>query len=81
MTVEEKQRVQNIINQIAWKQGVAPDAVRASMQEALDEAWKRSLKEPATRATWKIYFPANEKPSLEEFISRIALAVDPHSCS
>ena len=72
MTIEEKLKAKLVIREVARQEGKSPEAIRTAMQEALDEAWERSLKNPGGIVTWRGYFPNGKKPSLDEFIVQIA---------
>ena len=72
MTIEEKLRAKLVIREVARRENKSPAAARAAMQEALDEAWEQSLKDPEGAAVWRGYFPDGKKPSLDEFIVRMA---------
>ena len=72
MVVSKKSRVKKIIQQLAEQEGVTPETIRASMQEAIDAAWDNKNSSSAIELEWHKYFPSGEKPSLEEFIIRIS---------
>ena len=72
MTIEEKLRAKLVIREVARQEGKSPATVRAAMQEALDDAWEKSLNDPEGSAVWRGYFPDGKKPSLDEFIVQMA---------
>ena len=72
MTIEEKLRAKLVIREVARRGNKSPASVRTAMQEALDEAWEQSLKDPEGAAVWHKYFHDGKKPSLDEFIVQMA---------
>ena len=74
MTLQQKTKAEKIIRDIAQEEGMQPEEVRQAMQEALDAAWTAGRAPGNLRAqlTWQRLFPGNRKPSLEEFIFRLA---------
>ena len=42
------------------------------MQATLDEAWATAQQDPEVRSKWAKYFPSGEKPTLEDFVERLA---------
>ena len=42
----------------------------------MDEAWASSRNDPVASAYWEKMFPGGRKPSLEEFICRVAKEVE-----
>lgn len=72
MTIKEKMKAKMVILTLAQRNGTTASAIRASMQEALDEAWNTSRASPESKATWNEYFPSGKKPSVEEFIVRLS---------
>lgn len=42
------------------------------MQATLDEAWATAQQDPEVRSKWAKYFPSEEKPTLEDFVERLA---------
>ena len=69
MIIFGKNRIQDIINQLAKESGSTPEKVRASMQAAIDEAWKNRTGSAET--AWKKFFPGDQKPTVEEFLLRL----------
>lgn len=69
MKFREWIRAKAVIRELARRDGVSPAAVRASMQEAIDEAWATA--DPAARAEQLRRFPAG-KPTVEAFMIRLA---------
>ena len=74
MKLQNKPSVDEIIRTIAREEGVAPEVIRQSMQEALDAAWTAGHARGNLRAqlAWQSLFPGNRKPSLAEFLVRMA---------
>lgn len=74
MTLQQKKRAERAIRSIAQEEGMQPQEVRQSMQEALDAAWAAGRTPGNIRAqlAWQRLFPGNRKPSLAEFIIRLA---------
>lgn len=68
--------IDGLIGQTAKRFGISPDACRAEMQLALDEAWAATWRPGNIRAqvAWQRMFPAG-KPSLEEFIQGVAASI------
>lgn len=66
MTFKERIKVNAIIQNLADRDGITPAEVRASIQEAIDEAWDNKTADSA--AAWLRYFPNGKKPSIEQFI-------------
>lgn len=69
MTIKEKIKVQRVIRMLAQRDGIRPEDVRASMQEAIDAAWENQ--DPAVRWKQLQMFPAG-KPTVEAFVLRLA---------
>lgn len=69
MTITEKIKVRKVIRTLAQRDGVKPEDVRASMQEAIDAAWENQ--DPAIRWKQLQMFPAG-KPTVEAFVLRLA---------
>lgn len=65
-TKREKKRATAIIQQIAHKNNVPVEQVRADMKEAMDTG--RSNLDPAVQAKWKEFHFAGDVPTIEEFI-------------
>ena len=65
MTYREWLRAQTVIQILADRQGRTPNEIRASMQDAIDEAW-RTTDPAALQEQWR-RFP-DGKPTPEEFI-------------
>ena len=66
MTLKERLRVDEIIRELADRQGVSPAQIRREIQECIDDAWANKTRESA--AAWLEYFPDGRKPSVEKFI-------------
>lgn len=62
------------ILKVAQQQNKSAAEVRRDVQEALDEAWAEAWTPGNVRAQikWQRLFPGHRKPTVEEFISRIA---------
>ena len=71
----KKRRTRRAIRGAAEQAGISEQKCREEMQAALDDAWARSAADPAVKSAWSKYFPDGEKPSLEDFIERIAAEV------
>lgn len=69
MTIRERIRVKAVIRTLAQRDGVRPEDVRASMQEAIDAAWENQ--DPAVRWKQLQLFPTG-KPTVEAFVLRLA---------
>lgn len=69
MKIKERIKVNTIIQNLAARDGVSPAEVRASIQEAIDEAWNNKTTDSA--AAWLRYFPNGKKPSIEQFIATL----------
>lgn len=70
----------SIIEQVARKNGVDPEAVLLEMELAIDAAMDRTKREPAVAAYWNARFPGGKRPSVEQFIKGLArdLTADGH---
>lgn len=66
MTISEWLRAKAVIQTIATQEGKTPAEIRASMQEAIDEAWNTD--DPAARAKQLQLFPDGKKPTVERFM-------------
>ena len=75
MKIRERMKAKRAIKGTARHFGESELQIRKDMQEAIDEAWAASRTDPAARATWEVYFPGGEKPSLEQFIARLGSVV------
>lgn len=71
----KKRRTRRAIRGAAEQAGISEQKCREEMQAALDDAWANSQHDPAARAAWERYFPSGTKPSLEDFMERIAAEV------
>lgn len=76
MKLHDKLRAKATIRKTARKFEITPAQSRADMQAAIDDAWERTREDPAARAYWEKMFPGGRKPSLEEFICRVAKEVE-----
>lgn len=65
MTFREWIRAKATIREVAQREGVSPAEARASMQEAIDEAWLTT--DPSVMAEQLRRFPAG-KPTVEELL-------------
>lgn len=72
MKLKKRIKANSAIREVARQEGTRPAHVRASMQEALDIAWQDSQGDPIAMARWKQLFPDGKKPSLEDFMERLA---------
>ena len=72
MTIFEKHRTKNIIKKTAKLHGTTTEQCRVDMQEVIDAAW--SSADPAARARQNELFP-NGKPTVEEFLNRVAAEI------
>ena len=68
----KKRRSRRAIRQTAAHFGVTEQECRNEMQAALDEAWATAQQDPEVRSEWEKYFPDGCKPSLEDFMARLA---------
>lgn len=71
MKIRDKRHFNRLIRELAQKEGVSPRYFRMAMQEAIDIAWNNRENNGAS-AAWLKYFPTGEKPSLEDFVARLA---------
>lgn len=74
MKLRDKLKARATIRETARKFGITPEQCKADMQAAIDEGWR--TEDPAARAYWAELFPGGRKPSLEEFICRVAKEVE-----
>lgn len=74
MTLKERIQAKAVIRTLAQRDGVRPEDVRASMQEAIDAAWENQ--DPAVRWKQLQMFPAG-KPTVEAFVLRLAKEICP----
>lgn len=72
MNLDELGRAWAVIQTVAANEGKTPAEVRASVKEAIDEAWAFSRHDPAAKAAWDRYFPSGKKPTVEAFIVHLA---------
>jgi len=63
--------INNILKRVAKENGVSVAEVRMEMQKALDAAYEN----PDTKAEWDKRFGVGVKPTIEEFILKIAKEV------
>lgn len=70
VTLKERIRAKAVIQELAQREGKSPEEIRRSMQECIDEAWDNKTQTSA--AAWLRYFPDGKKPTLEEFMCRLA---------
>ena len=68
----KKRRSGRAIRKTATHFGIPEDQCRREMQAALDEAWATAQQDPEVRSKWAKYFPDGKKPSLEDFMARLA---------
>lgn len=66
MTLKEWIRAKAVIQELADREGKTPGEIRASMQEAIDEAWATA--DPAAKARQLELFPDGKKPTVEHFM-------------
>lgn len=71
ITIKDKIKLEAMIRDLAEKEGVTPAEIRQSMQETIDDAWDNKGKRGCANA-WLKYFPDGKKPTLEEFLVRLA---------
>lgn len=69
MTTFEKNRIKDIINQMAEEEGISPEEVHASMQQCIDAAWKN--RNGAAKNEREKFFSGDQKPTVEEFLLRL----------
>ena len=69
-------KVEAVIRELAKKEGCSPAAIRQSIQESIDDAWDNRVSREST-AAWLQYFPDGKKPSVDEFITRLASIIRP----
>lgn len=68
----KKRRSIRAIKKTAALHGISEQQCREEMQAALDSGWENALRDPAVKAAWEKYFPDGGKPSLEDFMARLA---------
>lgn len=61
-----------MIRNTAARFGISEQECRSAMQATLDEAWATAQQDPEVRSKWAKYFPSGEKPTLEDFVERLA---------
>ena len=74
MTPFEYLKATAAIHTIAEREHCSPEDVRFAIQEALDAAWAVAWAPGNLRAqiAWQCLFPGARKPTVEEFIVRMA---------
>lgn len=72
----KKRKARRAIRGTAAHFGITAQECQDEMQAALDEAWENSRHDPAARAAWERYFPDGKKPSLEDFMARLAAEIN-----
>lgn len=70
MKLRDKLKARATIRETARRFGITPEQCKADMQAAIDEGWR--TEDPAARAYWAELFPDGRKPTVEEFIVRLA---------
>ena len=66
----KNQKLEAVLEQIAWENHVAKQQVRLQMQRAMDEAMAST--DPVVQARWAAVPRKGEKVTLEEFIAYLA---------
>lgn len=74
MTIQQRNHVNQLIQDLAKSKGRPASQIRKEMREAIDAAWQTS--DPAAQARQRQLFPEG-KPSLELFILRLAGMLPP----
>lgn len=75
MKITEQIQAKAVIRELAQRHSTTPEAIRASIQAAIDAAWNTT--DPAAKTRQQQLFPDGQKPTVEEFLIRVSRELNP----